>query len=297
MAMIEAETLRRIRRLEMRTRRLVNESFAGAYHSVFKGRGLAFEAVRPYQPGDDVRDIDWNVTARSDEAYVKRFAEERELTVMLVLDTSASCLFGTVNRQKRDLAAEIGAVLALSAVSNNDNVGLLVFSDRVEQFVRPRKGRNHVLRIIRDLLAVRPAQQGTDLSLALRTVNRALHKRAIIFLMSDFLLNPQEYARELVATSRRHDVIALVLSDPRERRWPDAGLVALRDAETGAAYRVDTGSAQWRRRFEQQARRFGQMRDATLTQAGADRIDLPVDVDYVQALTQFFQRRAQRLKR
>ncbi|MFW5772657.1 MAG: DUF58 domain-containing protein [Phototrophicaceae bacterium] len=297
MAMIEAETLRRIRRLEMRTRRLVNESFAGAYHSVFKGRGLAFEAVRPYQPGDDVRDIDWNVTARSDEAYVKRFAEERELTVMLVLDTSASCLFGTVNRQKRDLAAEIGAVLALSAVSNNDNVGLLVFSDRVEQFVRPRKGRNHVLRIIRDLLAVRPAQQGTDLSLALRTVNRALRKRAIIFLMSDFLLNPQEYARELVATSRRHDVIALVLSDPRERRWPDAGLVALRDAETAAAYRVDTGSARWRRRFEQQARRFGQMRDATLTQAGADRIDLPVDVDYVQALTQFFQRRAQRLKR
>lgn len=295
--MIAAETLRRIRRIEMRTRRLVNDSFAGAYHSVFKGRGLAFEAVRPYQPGDDVRDIDWNVTARSDEAYVKRFAEERELTVMLVLDTSASCLFGTVNRQKRDLAAEIGAVLALAATSNNDNVGLLVFSDRVEQFVRPRKGRNHVLRIIRDLLAVRPTQQGTDVSLALRTVNRALNKRAIIFLMSDFLLNPQEYARDLIATSRRHDVIALVLSDPRERRWPDAGLVAVQDAETGDTRHIDTASAGWRRGFEQQARRFEQVRDATLAQAGADRVDLPVDVDYVQALTLFFQRRVQRLTR
>jgi uncharacterized protein (DUF58 family) len=160
--MLPVETLRRIRQIELKTRRLVDDSFAGAYHSVFKGRGIAFDSVRPYQPGDDVRDIDWNVTARANEAFVKNYTEERELTVMLVVDSSASCLFGTVNRKKRDLAAELGAVLALAAIRNNDRVGLLIFSDKVEYFVSPRKGRNHVLRLIRDLLAARPVNRGTD---------------------------------------------------------------------------------------------------------------------------------------
>ncbi|GAB4510526.1 MAG: DUF58 domain-containing protein [Anaerolineae bacterium] len=296
-AMLSPEVLQRIRRIEMRTRRLVNESFAGAYHSVFKGRGMVFDAVRPYQPGDDVRDIDWNVTARADQAYVKRFTEERELTVMLVLDSSASCLFGTVNRQKRDLAAELGAVLALSAVRNNDKVGLLIFSDKVEHFTAPRKGRNHVLRIIRDLLAARPTDQGTDLALALRTVNRMLKQRAIVFLLSDFLASPQEYHRELLVTSQRHDLIAFILSDPREQTWPDAGLLRLQDAETGETRWIDTSPVRWRRQFAAQSAKFQEARDNAFIRAGVDRIQLSVDGDYAQALTQFFQRRSQRLKR
>lgn len=293
--MLEAETLKRIRQLELKTRRLVNTSFAGAYHSVFKGRGIAFEGVRPYQPGDDVRDIDWNVTARADEAYIKRFAEERELTVMLMLDSSASCLFGTQNRQKRDLAAEIGAALALSAITNNDQVGLLIFSDQIEHFTAPRKGRNHVLRLIRDLLAARPSNQGTDLAMGLHAVNRMLKQRAIIFLMSDFLATSAEYTRELNITARRHDLIAVVLSDPLENRWQNSGLVRLYDAETDEIVLVDTASADWRSRFNTQSGRFQKMRDATLSRAGVDRIDLSVTSDYVSALRQFFQRRERRL--
>ncbi|MBC7870876.1 MAG: DUF58 domain-containing protein, partial [Chitinophagaceae bacterium] len=248
--MLTPETLRRIRHIELHTRRLVNNSFAGAYHSVFKGRGIAFDTVRPYQPGDSVRDIDWNVTARNDEAYVKNYAEERELTVMLALDTSASCLFGTVRQPRRDLAAEIGAAIALSAVSNNDKVGLLIFSDQVELFIPPRKGRNHVSRLIRELLAARPSSKGTDLSLGLRTVNRFLKQRAIVFLLSDFLASGQEYAADLLVTGRRHDLIAVVLSDPREISWPNVGLIGLQDAETGAEQWVDTSSPTWQRQFQ-----------------------------------------------
>ncbi len=295
--MLTPETLQRIRRIELKTRRLVNDSLAGAYHSVFKGRGMAFDAVRPYQPGDDVRDIDWNVTARADEAFIKRYTEERELTVMLVLDSSASCLFGTKNRQKHDLAAELAAVLALAATSNNDKVGLMIFSDKVEHFTAPRKGRNHVLRIIRDVLEVRPSQKGTDISEALRTINRMLKQRAIIFLLSDFLAAPKEYARELQVTSRRHDLIACILSDPLEADWVNAGLVALRDAETDQVQWVDTASPTWRDQFQQQAGRFEQRRDATLTGAGVDRVALPVDGDYVESLMRFFEGRARSRRR
>ena len=295
--MITPETLKRIRRIELFTRRLVNDSFSGAYHSVFKGRGMAFDAVRPYQPGDDVRDIDWNVTARANEVFIKQYAEERELTVMLVLDSSASCLFGTVNQRKRDLAAELGAVLALSAISNNDKVGLLIFSDRVEKFISPRKGRNHVLRLIRDLLAVHPVNKGTDLSLALRTVNRLLKQRAIIFFLSDFLATPQEYVSDLLVTSRKHDLISIIMSDPLENIWPDVGIVGLQDAETDDERWIDTSSPVWRQQFEQRTERFGQMRDTTLVGAGVDRIDLPADGDYVRSLTLFFRQRARRIKR
>lgn len=294
--MLNAGTMRKIRRIELRTRRLVTDSFAGAYHAVFKGRGMAFDSVRAYEPGDDVRDIDWNVTARTGEPFVKRYIEERELTVMLVLDASASVLFGTVNRQKRDLAAELGAVLAFAAISNNDKVGLLVFSDQVELFIPPRKGRNHILRLIRDLLAARPAHRGTDLSLALRTVNRFLKRRAIVFVISDFLMPSDEYLRELMLVSRRHDVIAITLSDPLEQSWPDAGIVGLRDAEAGTIRWVDTSLRGWRRHFGEQARRFQQMRDAALLKASADRIDVPLDGDYVPALMLFFQRRSRRLR-
>ena len=294
---LTADTLRAIRRIELRTRKLVNDSFAGAYHAIFKGRGIAFDSVRPYEPGDDVRDIDWNVTARADAPYIKRYMEERELTVMLVLDASASSSFGTINRQKRDLAAELGAVLAFTAISNNDRVGLLVFSDQIELFIPPRKSRNHVLRLIRDLLAAKPAHTGTDISLALRTINTLLRRRAIVFLISDFLASSQEYARDLLVTGRRHDVIAVVVSDPREQSWPDVGLAGLRDAETGAITWIDTGSQAWRKQFSQQAHRFQRMRDEALSRAEIDRIDIRVDGDHVQALTAFFQKRAQRVRR
>lgn len=295
--MLTPETLHRIRQIELRTRRLVNDSFGGNYHSVFKGKGIAFDTVRPYQPGDDVRNIDWNVTARTNEAYVKQYVEERELTVMLVLDTSASCLFGTVNRSKRDLAAELGAILALAAISNNDRVGLFVFSDQAELFIAPRKGRNHVLRLIRDLLGARPANRGTDLSLALRTVDRLLKRRAIVFLLSDFLAPARDYLHDLLVVSGRHDLIAVVMADPLEKTWMNVGLVGIRDAESSASTWVDTSSKQWRGQFAQQAQRFRHLRDSTLSRAGVDRIDLPVDGDYVRALTQFFRLRAHRINR
>jgi uncharacterized protein (DUF58 family) len=291
---ITSEMLRKIRRIEFKTRRLVNDSFAGAYHSVFKGRGMAFDTVRPYMPGDDVRDIDWNVTARTGEPFVKRYVEERELTVLLLLDSSASSLFGTMDRQKRDLAAEMGALLAFAAFSNNDRVGLLIFSDQVELYIAPRKGRNHVLRLIRDLLSAQPVNKGTDISLALRTINQLSKRRTIAFLMSDFLAPAQVYARNLLVTSRRHDVIAVVLSDPREQNWPGVGLVGLSDAETGMVEWVDTADNQWQNQFEQRVRRFQQMRDSALSRAEIDRIDVPLDGDYVRALTEFFQQRARR---
>lgn len=294
---ISPASLRQIRAIELRTRRLVNASFAGAYHSVFKGRGMVFESVRAYEPGDDVRTIDWNVTARTGEPFVKSFTEERELTVMLALDCSASVLFGTVRQQKRDLAAELGAVLALSAITNNDKVGLLVFSDRIERYIAPRKGRNHVLRLIRDLLAAQPTHKGTDLALALRTLDRVLHRRAIVFVLSDFLAPADEYATELMLIGRRHDVIAVALHDPLERMWPDGGgLVGLRDAETGLIIWADTTSREWREGFSAQAARFAQIRDNALARAHVDQIVIPVDGDYVQTLVAFFRRRERRLR-
>lgn len=286
--------LKRIRRIELRTRHLVNETFAGSYHAVFKGRGLAFDSVRAYVPGDDVRDMDWNVTARTNEAAVKRYNEERELTVMLVLDTSASVMFGSQGRFKRDVAAELGAIIAFSAISNNDNVGLLMFSDQIELLIPPRKGRNHGLRLIRDLIVAKPTNRGTDIALALHTVNRLLKRRAIVFLITDFLAPAETYERELMFTSRRHDVIGVTVHDRLERTWPQIGMVGLQDAETGAPLWVDTGSREWTRRFDTQAQRFHEMRDAVLKKAKVDRIDISDNGDYVGALTSFFQRRERR---
>lgn len=289
------ETLKQIRSIELRTRKLVNASFSGAYHSVFKGQGVTFDAVRPYQPGDDVRSIDWNVTARTGEAFVKRYDEERELSVLLVLDTSASCLFGTVRRQKRDLAAEFGAVIALSAITNNDRVGLLSFSDRVENYVQPRKGRNHTLRLIRDLLEIQPTGTKTNLSLALRSAIRLMNHRAIIFVLSDFPEPIEDYERDLMIVSKKHDVIAVVLSDPLERVWPNVGLVSMSDAETGETITVDSASARWRQQFKQRATTEYDDRSNRFTRLGMDQINLSVTGDYVAALTRFFQERSRRL--
>jgi len=294
--MITAEVLRKIRLIELRTRRLVETSFAGAYHSVFKGRGIVFDEVRPYLPGDDVRDIDWNVTARMGEPYIKRYREERELTVMLVLDASASIMFGTVERQKRDMAAELGAVLAYSAITNNDKVGMLLFSDTIETYIPPRKGRKHVLRLIRELLAAQPVNQGTDISLAVKTVNRLLKRRAIVFVISDFLAPGESYARDLMVLGRRHDLITVIASDPLETDFPASGLMTVQDAETGAVSMVDTGAPGWHRQFTQRVQAFASERDQVLKDARADRILISVDGDYIRALTAFFSRRAQKLK-
>ena len=295
--MLTAELIKKIRRIEIRTRRLVNSSFAGEYHAVFKGRGMEFDEVRPYQPGDEVRTIDWNVTARTGNLFVKRYVEERELTVMLLVDASASGQFGTVNRFKREIAAELAAVLAFSAITNNDKVGLLIFTDQVELFIAPRKGRRHVLRLIRDLLAFKPSGRQTNLKLGLETLNHMLKRRSIIFLLSDFLAPPNSYSSVLQVSNRRHDIIAVTLGDPREQEWPNVGLVALEDAETGTVQWVDTGSRQWRQSFTERVDELATARERVFRKAKVDRINITTDSDYVIPLTNFFEQRARRLRR
>jgi uncharacterized protein (DUF58 family) len=296
--MLTSDLIQKIRRIEIRTRHLVNDSFAGEYHAIFKGRGMEFDEVRAYMPGDEVRTIDWNVTARMGEPFVKRYVEERELTVMLAVDASASGLFGTAERFKRELAAEIGAVLAFSAITNNDKVGLITFTDQVELHIMPRKGRRHVLRLIRDLLAFEPEGHGTDIPLALDRLNHTLKRRAIIFLISDFLQpHTQAYERALLVTNRRHDLVAVTVTDPRENTWPDVGLVALQDAETGQRLWVDSGSRAWRAAFAQQAAARREARDAAFIRAQVDHIDVQAGEDYVDPLLAFFKARAQRWRR
>jgi len=292
--MLTSELFRKIRHIEIRTRRLVNDSFAGEYQAVFKGRGMEFDEVRPYQPGDEIRSIDWNVTARMGEPFVKRYVEERELTVMLVVDASGSGDFGSVRRFKRELAAELAAVLSFSATTNNDKVGLLIFTDQIELYIPPRKGRKHVLRVIRELLAFQPAGRGTDIKLALDTVNRVLKRRSIVFLISDFLADPQTFRRSLFVTNRRHDVIAIDLHDPLETQIAPVGLLTLTDAETGAVVQADTANRGWQRAF---VRRVDDHRRAVrqvFTQAQTDRIRIATTDDYVAALTAFFKKRARR---
>src|SRR6516165_1164669 len=235
--MLPREVIRQIRRLQLRARRAVEDLLGGDYKSVFKGTGIAFEEVREYQPGDDIRAIDWNVTARIGHPFIKRFVEERELTVMLLVDCSGSNQFGTQMQQKREVAAELAAVLAFSAISNNDKVGLIAFTDRVERFVPPRKGTRHVLRLIRDVLFFQPKRRGTCIRAALDYANRVLHRRAVLFLMSDFL--DRGYERSVKLTGRRHDLIAVPLSDPREHELPPVGLLQLEDAETGRPFLLD----------------------------------------------------------
>ncbi len=298
--MLPPELVRAIRRIEIRTRHLVDDSFAGEYQAIFKGRGMEFDEVRQYQPGDEVRTIDWNVTARMGEPFVKRYVEERELTVMLAFDASASGHFGTAGRFKREIAAELGAVLAFSAISNNDKVGLLAFTDQVELHIPPRKGRRHVLRLIHDLLAFEPSGRGTDIPLALDRLNRVLKRRAIIFLISDFLtpdLTSSGNLSGLAVTNRRHDLVAVTLTDPRETAWPAVGLTALQDAETGATTWVDSSAPAWREAFARQAAARQAARDAVLTRAQVDRIDVTAGEDYVEPLLKFFKLRARRLGR
>ena len=263
--MLPREVIRQIRRLQLTARRAVEDLLGGEYHSVFKGTGIAFEEVREYQPGDDIRTIDWNVTARMGHPFIKRFIEERELTVLLAVDCSGSHQFGTRAQQKREVAAELAAVLAFSAISNNDRVGLVQFTDRIERFLPPRKGTRHVLRLIRDVLFYQPEHRGTSLREGLDFLNRVLHRRTIVFLLSDFL--DRGFESSFKRTGRRHDLIAIRISDPREEDLPAVGLLELEDAETGERLLLDTNSAAVRDAF----RAAAEQRRAALIAAGARR--------------------------
>jgi len=290
------EIIQKIRRIEIRTRRLVNDSFAGEYHAVFKGRGMEFDEARQYQHGDEVRTIDWKVSARTGQLFVKRYIEERELTVMLVVDLSASGQFGTVDRFKRAIAAELAAALSFCAITNNDKVGLLIFTDRVELYIPPRKGRRHVLRLIRELLAFEPDGRGTDIKLALDTINLILKRKSIIFLVSDFLVPLESYYPVLQVSNRRHDLIAVTLSDPGEHHLPKVGILTIQDAETGEIQEIDTSNPRIQREFARTINNLMYERERLFRRAKIDQIDVTTDQDYVTPLMDFFERRARRLR-
>lgn len=287
------EILRKIRRLELRTRRLVESSFAGQYQSVFKGRGMNFEEVRPYSPGDEIRAIDWNVTARTGEPYIKKFTEEREMTVMILLDVSASGNFGSVQQSKRELAAEVSAILAFSAIHNNDKVGLLLFSDQVELFIPPKKGRLHILRLIREMIYFSPKGRGTDLAGALEYLNKVVTRRAVVFLISDFLTG--DFTRPLTVTARRHDMVALPIVDPAEEALPDVGVILLEDPETGEQIEVNTSSPTLSRDYAELAARRSKELGTVFGARGVDMVPLRTDTDYLPVLRNFFDRRGRRM--
>lgn len=293
--MLPREILRHIRRLQLRARRAVEDMLGGEYHSVFKGAGIAFDEVRAYQPGDDVRAIDWNVTARMGQPFIKRFVEERELTVILLVDASGSTGFGSRERLKRELAGELAAVLAFSAASNNDRVGLIQFTSRVEHFVPPGKGSRHVLRIIRDILFHEAVGRGTSLAEGLDFLNRVQRRRAVVFLFSDFF--DQGYEKAMKRAARRHDLIAVRLGDPLEDALPSAGLLELQDAETGERHLVDSGSEAVRQAYASAAAlrldQFQKLRRAT----GTDLIEVTTAGDHLDALMRFFRQRERRLRR
>ena len=284
-----------IRRIEIRTRHKVEDLFAGSYLSVFKGRGIEFDEVRPYQSGDDVRAVDWNVTARMGELYIKRFVEERELTVLLMVDVSGSQDFGSVGRFKREAVAEMAALLAFAASRNNDKVGLLLFADHVERYFPPRKGRRHILRLVRELLTFQPVGRGTDLKAALDYSNRMLKRRGIVFLLSDFQADPQTYRKALNVAGRRHDLVAIDLRDPLEKNIAPIGLMVLEDAETGELTEIDTADPAWRKTFSARQEQMDTAIRQVLNGAKVDRIDLATPDDFVNALTRFFKNRMRRL--
>jgi uncharacterized protein (DUF58 family) len=292
--MIHREILRKVRRIEITTRGLVNEVFSGEYHSVFKGRGMNFAEVREYQYGDDIRSIDWNVSARQGHPYVKIFEEERELTVMLVVDVSASGDFGSMERLKGEVAVEICALLAFSAIKNNDKVGLLIFSDRIEKFVPPRKGRRHVLRVLRELLYHEPQGRGTDIAGALEHLTRVLKRRSVVFLVSDFLA--ERYGKALSVAGRRHDLVAIQMEDRREEELPPVGLMEFLDAETGEQVVVNTSDRAFREAFARQGIQRREELDETFRRTRVDRIRIRTGEPYVKPLMRFFQDRARRFR-
>jgi uncharacterized protein (DUF58 family) len=315
--MIPREILKKIRQIEIRTNRIVTETLAGAYHSVFKGQGMNFDEVREYQPGDDVRAIDWNVTARMNHPFIKKFVEERELTLMLVVDVSGSGLFGSRGQSKRELAAELASILAFSAIRNNDKVGLILFSDEVEKFIPPRKGRKHVLRVIREVLYHEPKRRGTDLNHALEFLMRVQSHKAITVIVSDFLGSPiaprrpggktaarphfmsleslvQASFTKLRQANRKHDVVAVQISDPHELELPNLGRLIFQDAETGQVVEVNTGDARKRAAFAERQAKTQEDTARLFRRAGIDAMQLRTDVDYGATLAKFFENREKR---
>ncbi len=290
--MLTKELLKQVRQIEIRTKGVVNQVFSGEYHSVFKGRGMEFSEVREYQFGDDIRNIDWNVTARFGHPFIKIFEEERELTVMLMVDMSGSLIFGSSDKTKQQIAAEIGAVLAFSALKNNDKVGLIMFTDKIEKFVPPRKGRMHVLRIIREILSFEPEGKATNLRAALEYMNNAIKKRSIAFLISDFM--DTGYDKILRIVGKRHDLIGVVLNDRRENDIPAVGLVKFTDAETGKERWIDTGDKKTRQLFQQMRERNRSQRKALFISSRLDSIEIQTGEDYIKPLVQFFRLREKR---
>ncbi|MCD6376351.1 MAG: DUF58 domain-containing protein [Caldisericaceae bacterium] len=290
---IPPELLKKVKQIEINTRNIVNEVFSGEYHSVFKGRGMEFAEVREYQPGDDIRLIDWNVTARMGHPYVKLFQEERELTVMLLVDVSSSGAFGTEQQLKREVAAELSAVLAFSAIKNNDKVGLIIFSDRIEKFIPPRKGKSHVLRVIREILFYRPRDATTNINEALQFLSRVIKRKSTVFLISDFLA--EDFKKSLQIANKKHDIIAVSIVDPREVALPNAGMIELEDAETGESIVVDTTSGQLRDEFHLNAMKQREELKSLFQSIGVDHINIFTNQSYVEPINKFFRMRAKRL--
>jgi uncharacterized protein (DUF58 family) len=293
--MLTRELLKKIRSIEIVTERLVRDRMAGQYHSVFKGSGIAFSEVREYMPGDDIRQIDWNVSARMNEPYVKLFVEEREMTVLLLVDMSASGRFGSREQEKRELAAEIAAVLAFSAIRNNDRVGLIIFTDEVERFVPPKKGKKHVLRVISEILSYRPRSPRTSIAAGLEFLGRIARRRAVSFLISDFLAPLPSYERAVRIAARRHDLVPVTVIDPLEEALPPVGLVELEDPETGEVVVFDTSGPE-ARAFTAESRKAREAREALWRRLSLDAISLRTDKPYLAALTSFFEARARRLR-
>lgn len=291
--MIPQEVMQQIRRIQIRTSHMVNDILAGQYESVFKGQGMEFREVREYVPGDDIRSIDWNVTARTGSPHVKLLAEERELTVMLLVDASGSGQFGSVSRFKNELAAELCAVLAFSAIKNNDKVGLIIFTDGVELYVPPSKGRKHVLRVIREVLFFKPKGAGTNIPGALHFLNGVTKRRAVCFLVSDYMA--ADYEIPLRIANRRHDVVAVTVTDPREEELPNVGLFAAQDPESGAEVLVDTSDPKVRKTYSLAARRRAKTRDDIFKRTRVDAIHVRTDRSYVQEIYRFFRMRERRL--
>jgi len=292
--MLPKEIIRKVRRIEIRTKRLVNDVFSGEYHSIFKGRGMEFEEVREYQPGDDIRIIDWNVTARYGHPFVKRFTEERELTVMLLVDASSSGEFGTAQRMKGEIAAELCSVLAFSAIKNNDKVGMIIFTDKIEKYIPAKKGSSHVLRLIREVLYFKPEHQRTDINCALEFLGRIIKRRCVVFLVSDFLSSGFE--KMLSIANKRHDVIAIKIVDPREIELPNVGFIELEDSETGEQILIDTKDPRVRKSFQDYAISEQGNLDMTFRSIDLDSIQILTDRSYVEPLMAFFKARAKRFR-
>ncbi|MCJ7601181.1 MAG: DUF58 domain-containing protein [Desulfobulbaceae bacterium] len=290
--MINSELAGKIRTIRIYTNKAVNDILAGEYESVFKGRGMEFDEVRPYQPGDDIRTIDWNVTARTGHPFVKQYVEERELTIFFLVDLSASGAFGSKHRLKNEVAAELCALLAFSAIKNNDKVGLIAFTDTVEMFIPPKKGSTHVLRLIREILSFSPERGGTNIAASLHFFGRISHKRSVAFLVSDFI--DQDFFSPMRIIARRHDLIAVSITDPREQELPDAGLIELEDAETGKRLMIDSSSPEVRRAFAASAARRLNDLAGQFAAMGVDHIPLQTTHDYVLDLVRFFRMRERR---